>query len=98
MPQIFCVLCIVVPKERILAEHPNVSKQRINHSGHVFQCHKGNTCRENFSAIQMSGTMGQTMLSGTYSEKKNKNKSIKGWGEFKSLYEEDLICSPLLWA
>jgi len=37
-----------------------MSKQRINHSEHVFQClyDKGNTFRGNFTAIQMADAMG----------------------------------------
>lgn len=54
------MLCVIIPRERILAEHPNMSKQRINHSEHVFQClyDKGNTFRGNFTAIQMADAMG----------------------------------------
>lgn len=44
----------------------NVSNQKINHSGHIFQC-LGHKLNENFTAIQMAGPMGQTVPSGTYS-------------------------------
>lgn len=37
-PQIFCVLCLVLQMEQILAEHPKVNKQKINHSGDIFKC------------------------------------------------------------